>query len=867
MSSIVEEKNTHDWRAAARIYAVFAVPLVGLVFFIAMLLIEAETKRGEAVELMAVVAESTHGSELAHELQRERGFSAGFIGSGGKKFGPQLAKQRRETDKVLARVRDELSPEHARNAAARERATALQSALAKLSDYRGKIDRQDIKVPGLAKYYTGTIMLVIGAADEHLKGASTAEMATLNAIYGYILHAKEFAGRERAAGANGFGAGRFKPKILAWFRSMQDRQAYLFSRIRAVATPEQIARLDAALATPEAARIRELREIGLASPMTGDMKGVTGPGWFAASSAYLGRLLEVERAYADEITAAAVAKRDAASNSLLFYGCVGAGIVAFVLGWGLMMLRGMITAMRGLAGAIGQIELARADVLVPAQDRKDELGVIARALSRISAHGATMARVQAALDASPEPILVTDTAGTRVYGNAALDKLLAARSKEMSSLMRVDPGAGAASRQNYEGLISATRNAAQAGKASSKPNGANAVELTLADVKIDSVLVDISTSDGEPLGYCLQLSDMTIIRGLEVEVLRVIDGVKVGELDTQVTAIDNAGFTSVAANGINAVTDIVRRFMADLGRVVGDMAAGDLTGRMPDCYDGQFGHIARDLNTNLNRFASTLQDVVHVAGDVKSGAAPISDGAKQLSCRAESQAAALQEASATMEEISATVRDTASNASGASTLTAESNRRAALGQEVVQNAVSAMSAIEESSSKISAILAVIDSIAFQTNLLALNAAVEAARAGDAGKGFAVVAAEVRTLAQRSGEAARDIRELIQTSSSNVVDGVRLVNETGEALASIVESIAQVSARVSDIAVACDQQAAGVQEIGASLSDIDQQTQQNAALAEQSVSSSRDLLGYAERLGAFAVEFKLGEGDAPAAKAA
>jgi methyl-accepting chemotaxis protein len=225
----------------------------------------------------------------------------------------------------------------------------------------------------------------------------------------------------------------------------------------------------------------------------------------------------------------------------------------------------------------------------------------------------------------------------------------------------------------------------------------------------------------------------------------------------------------------------------------------------------------------------------------------IASGAQNLSARAENQAASLEEIAATMEEMSATVKTNAENAFSAQGLSSEASQRADKGGAIVAEAVTAMASIEEGSRKIADIVTVIDGFAFQTNLLALNAAVEAARAGEAGKGFAVVASEVRTLAQRSAEAARDIKNLIQESSHQVSDGVRLVEETGEALREIVEAIRKVSETITEISEASREQSSGVDEITAAITSMDEITQQNSALADESASAAKGLTEQANAL--------------------
>jgi len=305
-------------------------------------------------------------------------------------------------------------------------------------------------------------------------------------------------------------------------------------------------------------------------------------------------------------------------------------------------------------------------------------------------------------------------------------------------------------------------------------------------------------------------------------------------------------------------------------------AAGskDLTQRIP--LEGKSGEIAAlcaGVNGLLDTMTTVVSEIMSASREIANASSEITTATTDLSQRTEEQAASLEQTSASMEEISATVKKNAESAQHASATATATRDIANKGGEVVAQAVSAMSLIEESSRKISDIIGVIDEIARQTNLLALNAAVEAARAGDAGRGFAVVASEVRSLAQRSSQAAKDIKDLITSSNSQVKDGVELVNRAGESLHEIVESIKGVATIVADIASASSEQSGGIDQVNKALSQMDEVTQQNSALVEQNAATAKNLeqqsTAMSNRVGAFKVDgMSLNdENSAPAARAA
>ncbi len=289
------------------------------------------------------------------------------------------------------------------------------------------------------------------------------------------------------------------------------------------------------------------------------------------------------------------------------------------------------------------------------------------------------------------------------------------------------------------------------------------------------------------------------------------------------------------------------------------LSQGDLTYRIEAQVAADYEKLRDDFNLAVTHLSETIRTIQATSGDVGNAAHEINSGADDLSKRTEEQASSLEQTAATTEELAASVKASANASRQAVALADEAMDVARKGGAIVGEAVEAMTRIEAASRKISDITSVIDEIAFQTNLLALNAAVEAARAGDAGKGFAVVASEVRSLAQRSSDAAKDITALITESGSEVAQGVGLVRSAGEALERIVAASRKVSATVSDISAASAEQANGIDEMSQTVAHMDEMTQQNAALAEESAASATALANQIQRLNELVASFRTGDG--------
>ncbi len=358
-----------------------------------------------------------------------------------------------------------------------------------------------------------------------------------------------------------------------------------------------------------------------------------------------------------------------------------------------------------------------------------------------------------------------------------------------------------------------------------------------------------------------------------VQLREAMDGMAQGDLDRAIPGVDKQdeiGEMARAVNGIktNAAAKAEKesatqqRIVEGLSDGLDALAQGNLTYQIAEPFEAPYDRLRQSFNSTVAGLENSMSRVANSAQSVNTGSNEIRAASEDLSRRTEQQAAALEETTAAMGQVTSMVGDTARSAGGVRQAIGEAQKDAIEGGDVVRQAVDAMDEIEKSSQEISTIIGVIDGISFQTNLLALNAGVEAARAGDAGKGFAVVANEVRALAQRSADAAKDIKDLITTSTSQVNHGVTLVGETGRMLGRIAEKISDITTLVADITSGAEQQSVNLQQVNGAVTDMDKMTQQNAAMVEESTAAARSLAAEADELTALVARFQLSSGGTP-----
>ena len=377
------------------------------------------------------------------------------------------------------------------------------------------------------------------------------------------------------------------------------------------------------------------------------------------------------------------------------------------------------------------------------------------------------------------------------------------------------------------------------------------------EVWIQASYNPILDQNGRPYRVVKYAIDITGTKQAIKDIKYAMSELVEGNLDCRIDHEFEGEFKELGAS-INRFIDDMRRIIGSISDVMTRLSQGDLTAVLDDQFEGEFQVLGDAINQFVTEMSGTIGSLYKAVETINTAASEIATGNSDLSSRTEQQASSLEETASSMEELTGTVKLNAENAEQANSLASQSCDIASRGGELIRQVVDTMSSINESAQEISDIIGVIDGIAFQTNILALNAAVEAARAGEQGRGFAVVASEVRSLAQRSAEAAKEIKQLISDSVNKIDGGNKLVNQSGDTMEEVVTSIKRVNDIMSEIAAASAEQACGIEEVSKAVVQMDEMTQQNAALVEEAAAAAESLQQQAGNLSERVSTFNIGD---------
>jgi methyl-accepting chemotaxis protein len=838
-----------------KITLLVGVPLLGMLLFASNQVITNLNNISHVKLLQSLAGLSVKISDVVHEQQKERGMSAGFIGSEGKAFVRKLPVQRLNVDKKLKELSNYLASQDISSYghAFAEKIKTMESGHEKLQSIRSQVDNLSIKIDDAVAYYSGLNDQGLGIIGFITSLSKNPEVSNYIYSYASFLRGKEKAGIERAVGAANFGAGKFSSSALDKFRNLIGIQKNAMDNFFGYATKEQVEFYNNTLRGAVVDNINRMRDLVLSSGGV-NVQGVSGDEWFQAATDRISLLKKVNDKLSEDLLIKLDDVVNSAEQSAIFSVGVILGVLLITILLGLAISRSILLTIVNAKNAMTHLAEGNYNIDIEEVGSNDEIGAMVDALMEMKETTEVSQGLKSALGDISSNVMIADNNNVITYVNPAVVEVL----KDAEEDIKKDlPNFDA---ENLIGVCidDFHKDPSHQRVMLEKLSGRHDATISVGGRIFDLVANPVKAKDGSRIGTVVEWRDVTQERSIEKEVGELVQAAASGDFSQRLDEEGKEGFFLNLSKGINQINNVSERGLNDVISVLNSLSEGNLTKKITSDCEGMFNDIKIALNSTIDKLFGMVGSIKESADSINNASGEISSGSADLAHRTEQQASSLEETAASMEELTGTVRQNTDNAQEANKLSSGASEIATKGGEVVGDAVAAMNQIQESSQKIADIIAVIDDIAFQTNLLALNAAVEAARAGEAGKGFAVVASEVRTLAGRSASAAKEIRGLINESVEQVKDGSELVNKAGDTLGEIVTSVKDVASLVSEIATAGEEQSTGLEEINTAVTQMDEGTQQNAALVEENTAAAQSLVDQAQQLQQMMRFFNVGD---------
>jgi methyl-accepting chemotaxis protein len=852
---------------AQRILVLILIPLVAILGLSGLIV-------GERISILSKMNQVTQGGTIIQSLnglvaalQLERGRTAVFLGAKGAPGSDELNVQRQATDETsktfILSIDDRFLTSFSGDLVASIRAATV--SLGQLANLRAGVSARALDPVGATGHYSEIIESLLGVSLAIVHDTDQSGIKNYELALNFVQAAKERAGLSRATGGSALsGAALTENQLyrLAALAAEEEEFAKLFAVYGPPAVLDAFARQRK---SAEAEQVDRLRLLILATPAGQPVAGVSADQWFKAATARVELLNNVQDQTLSTVLAEVARDRSRAMEELVTTISLVLAVVGALSALGFFIMRSISRPVVAVAKTMAALasESLRREAETKAQTGLDANLTALR--EKLYAHGKprrendklyfgdylangandVVDQVQERFGGTATIFLGGVRVATNIIkedGSRAIGTTLAQGPAYESALehAKMYQGEALIFGKRYVTLYEPIIDGATV-------IGILFVGVPLEEISLDGALAPRMRNEVEQMQSTLAILEKATKAKYETERQALEQRYQATDRARQVTALGQ----SVASEQQVVVTA--------LSAALASLADTDLTHEIDTRFPAQF----QNLKTNFAAAVTILRDTITAIGaqaaTIFNVTGDISQAVDDLAKRTEQQAASLEQTAAALDEITANVKHTADGAGHGREVAATTKSDAERSGEVVRRAVTAMGDIQQSSQKIGQIIGVIDEIAFQTNLLALNAGVEAARAGDAGRGFAVVASEVRALALRSANAAKEIKQLISTSSRQVDEGVKLVDETGSALERILLQVAEISGIMSDIATATKEQSTGLAEVNTAVNQMDQVTQQNAAMVEQSAAASQSLREETEELTQLISRFQIERG--------